>query len=68
MEQFRDLEDQNGIRLTWNVWPSSRIEASRLVVPLAALYSPLKRNAQYIHRVGDAAEPPYDICFIVCNT
>lgn len=31
-----------GVRLSWNVWPSSRIEATRTVVPIAALYSPLK--------------------------
>lgn len=31
-----------GVRLSWNVWPSSRIEATRTVVPIAALYTPLK--------------------------
>ncbi|KAK9898719.1 hypothetical protein P389DRAFT_141717 [Cystobasidium minutum MCA 4210] len=35
-------EDKNGVRLSWNVWPSSRIEATRIVVPIAALYTPLK--------------------------
>lgn len=33
-----------GVRLSWNVWPSSRIEATRTVVPVAALYSPLKQR------------------------
>ena len=33
-----------GIRLSWNVWPSSRIEANRTVVPIAALYIPLKQR------------------------
>ncbi|CAG0878530.1 unnamed protein product [Darwinula stevensoni] len=37
-------EEQDGTRLTWNVWPSSRLEATRLVVPLAALYTPLKEK------------------------
>lgn len=32
----------SGVRLSWNVWPSSRIEATRNVVPIAALYTPLK--------------------------
>lgn len=24
-------EDRDGVRLTWNVWPSTRIEAAKLV-------------------------------------
>lgn len=32
----------SGVRLSWNVWPSSRIEATRTVVPISALYTPLK--------------------------
>ena len=32
----------SGVRLSWNVWPSSRIEATRTVVPISALYNPLK--------------------------
>ena len=34
----------SGVRLSWNVWPSSRIEANRTVVPIAALYLPLKQR------------------------
>jgi protein transport protein SEC23 len=34
----------SGVRLSWNVWPSSRIEANRTVVPIAALYIPLKQR------------------------
>ncbi|KAI9771862.1 MAG: GTPase-activating protein S23 [Geoglossum simile] len=41
-EQWSELEDRDGIRLSWNTLPSSRMEASRLVVPIAALYTPLK--------------------------
>jgi hypothetical protein len=33
-----------GVRLSWNAWPSSRIEATRTVVPIAALYTPLKQR------------------------
>ncbi|KAJ3008083.1 hypothetical protein NUW54_g3297 [Trametes sanguinea] len=39
---FEDVEERDGVRLSWNVWPSSRIEATRTVVPISALYSPLK--------------------------
>ncbi|KAI0277947.1 hypothetical protein BGY98DRAFT_1089740 [Russula aff. rugulosa BPL654] len=41
---FEDVEERDGIRLSWNVWPSSRIEANRTVVPIAALYIPLKQR------------------------
>lgn len=37
-------EDRDGIRLSWNVWPSSRLEATRMVVPLGVLYTPLKER------------------------
>jgi protein transport protein SEC23 len=30
------------VRLSWNVWPSSRVEATKTVVPISALYTPLK--------------------------
>jgi len=36
------LTRRKGVRLSWNVWPSSRIEATRTVVPISALYTPLK--------------------------
>jgi len=40
---FQAEEDRNGIRFSWNEWPSSKIDAERAVVPLGCLYSPLKR-------------------------
>lgn len=43
-EFIQQNEDRDGIRFTWNVWPSSRIETTRLVVPLVALYQPLKER------------------------
>ena len=36
-----EAEVFSGVRLSWNVWPSSRIEATRTVVPISALYTPL---------------------------
>jgi hypothetical protein len=35
---------QTGVRFSWNAWPSSRIEATRTVVPISALYTPLKER------------------------
>lgn len=37
-------EDRDGVRITWNVWPSSRLDATRLVVPLGTLYQPIKER------------------------
>lgn len=41
---FEDVEDRDGVRFSWNAWPSSRIEATRTVVPISALYTPLKER------------------------
>lgn len=41
---FDDVEERDGVRFSWNTWPSSRIEATRTVVPIAALYTPLKER------------------------
>eukprot|EP01112_Ceratiomyxa_fruticulosa_P020007 TRINITY_DN668_c0_g5_i1.p1 TRINITY_DN668_c0_g5~~TRINITY_DN668_c0_g5_i1.p1 ORF type:complete len:758 (-),score=112.40 TRINITY_DN668_c0_g5_i1:65-2338(-) len=42
---FDEAEDQDGVRFSWNVWPSSRLEATRnLVVPLGCMYTPLRKN------------------------
>jgi len=43
-EYIQQNEDRDGVRMSWNVWPSSRLEATRLVVPLACLYTPLKEK------------------------
>ncbi|KAJ5996047.1 hypothetical protein N7499_007637 [Penicillium canescens] len=43
-DQWSDVEDRDGIRLSWNTFPSTRMEASRLVVPIAAVYTPLKEK------------------------
>jgi len=43
-EYMQQNEDRDGIRLSWNVWPSSRLEATRMVVPLGVLYTPLKER------------------------
>jgi len=35
-------ESQDGVRMSWNVWPNSRLEATKCVVPFASLVTPLK--------------------------
>jgi hypothetical protein len=34
------------VRMTWNVWPQSRLEAAKCVVPFTTLYSPAKQTSQ----------------------
>jgi len=36
-------EARDGVRHSWNVWPSTRLEATRVVVPLGTLFTPLKK-------------------------
>ncbi|XP_014212408.1 protein transport protein Sec23A [Copidosoma floridanum] len=43
-EFIQQNEDRDGVRFTWNVWPSSRVDATRLVVPLGTLYQPIKER------------------------
>lgn len=37
-----ELEELDGVRMPWNIWPSSRVEALKCVIPFAALYTPNK--------------------------
>lgn len=42
---FEAEEERDGVRLSWNVWPSSRLEGQRLVVPIGCMYTPMKSGA-----------------------
>ena len=39
---FLEEEARDGVRMSWNVWPSTRTDMTRMVVPVGAMYSPLK--------------------------
>lgn len=39
---FEANEDLNGVRFSWNVFPSSKTDANKNVVPVGCLYTPLK--------------------------
>ncbi|CAK9204791.1 unnamed protein product [Sphagnum troendelagicum] len=41
MADLADLEALHGVRMPWNVWPSSKAEATKCVVPLTAIVTPL---------------------------
>lgn len=65
-DQWSEIEDRDGIRLSWNTFPSSRMEASRLVVPIGALYTPLKEkpDTPLLQYAPVACRPP---CKAVLN-
>lgn len=52
-----DVEDRDGVRLSWNVWPASKVEATRTVVPISALYSPMKESEERASLPPVAYEP-----------
>ncbi|KAG7268728.1 hypothetical protein CRUP_012872 [Coryphaenoides rupestris] len=43
-EFIQQNEERDGVRFSWNLWPSSRLEATRLVVPVSCLFTPLKER------------------------
>lgn len=40
--QFVQAEAKDGCRFSWNVFPTTRLESTRMAVPLACMYTPLK--------------------------
>merc|ERR1711892_1223382 len=55
---FTSEEDRDGVRLSWNVWPTSRLEATRNVIPLGAIYTPLKQRPDL---------PPLNYAPVLCQ-
>lgn len=55
----RGAEERDAVRFSWNVWPSSRLEATRVVVPVGCLYTPMKSRHD--------APPPLSYDPIRCN-
>ncbi|CAL5005751.1 unnamed protein product [Urochloa decumbens] len=44
MSEFLELEAQDGIRMAWNVIPGTKQDATNCVVPVSAIFTPLKPN------------------------
>eukprot|EP00906_Rhabdomonas_costata_P036441 RCo051123 len=42
MDPFSEKEEKEGVRWNWSKFPSTKLDASSLVLPLGALYTPLK--------------------------
>ncbi|KAI3743137.1 hypothetical protein L1987_60840 [Smallanthus sonchifolius] len=39
-----DPEGIDGVRMTWNAWPRTKVEASKCVIPIAASISPIRSH------------------------
>ena len=39
---FEKREEQDGLRFSWNYWPTTKIGATRNVIPIGAMYTPFK--------------------------
>ncbi|KAL3516695.1 hypothetical protein ACH5RR_023597 [Cinchona calisaya] len=42
MTEFLDLEAQDAVRMPWNVLPGTKLESAQCVIPISAIYTPLK--------------------------
>lgn len=42
---FAEYEELDGVRWSWMTWPSSKLEATRCIVPFGCMYTPLKELA-----------------------
>jgi hypothetical protein len=57
-EEIYAFEDLDGIRMPWNFWPRSKVEALKCVLPFSALYTPLKptRNLEVRGLLGSEGQ------------
>lgn len=53
---YAQLEEMDGVRWSWMTWPSSRLEATRCVVPFGCMLTPLKK----LHSSRLPPPLPYD--------
>lgn len=51
MDYFYQKEDTDGVRFSVNVWPSSKAEQAKMMLPFGCMYSPLKRGT-YAQKVA----------------
>ena len=43
--EFNMLEEVDAVRMVWNVWPYSRLEAAKCVIPFGVMYTPAKQTS-----------------------
>eukprot|EP00939_MAST-03C_sp_MAST-3C-sp1_P003211 g3211.t1 len=42
MDTFSANEERDGVRFSWNLWPTSKIESIKMVVPIGCMFTPLR--------------------------
>ena len=42
MDTFSANEERDGVRFSWNMWPTSKIETIKMVVPIGCMFTPLR--------------------------
>ncbi|VDL75949.1 unnamed protein product [Nippostrongylus brasiliensis] len=52
----------DGVQFTWNLWPHSRVDAQRLVVPLSCFFTPLKERP-----ADQPQQPPLEYDPVLCQ-
>ncbi|GAB4820058.1 hypothetical protein N2152v2_007104 [Parachlorella kessleri] len=65
MAEFVELEEIDGVRMSWNVWPYSRLEAAKCVIPFGVLYTPAKQTSQL--QVVEYEPVPCKTCGAILN-
>lgn len=61
------LEATHGARLSFHVWPSSRLEATRIIAPIGALYTPLAKLPQSCAPPTALPYDPVRCSSVTCN-
>lgn len=64
---FEEAEDINGIRFAWNVFPSTKTEAGKIVVPTGCLYTPLKQREDLPIAAYDPMYCSNQACKLILN-
>lgn len=53
--EFIELEEVDAVRMVWNVWPHSRLEAAKCVIPFGVMYTPAKQTNNLQVRTWESA-------------
>ncbi|CAB3396773.1 unnamed protein product [Caenorhabditis bovis] len=61
-EYLASQQNNDGVQFTWNMWPHSRIDAQRLVVPLTCFFTPLKEKP-----ATEPQQPPIEYDPVLCQ-
>lgn len=61
-EYLATQQNVDGVQFTWNMWPHSRVDSQRLVVPLACFFTPLKERP-----ADQPQQPPLEYDPVLCQ-